>query len=318
MLTIVPAGGQTTFAVTFTPGAAEARQTTLRALSSNGSLPIFDIGLTGTGIYATVLTVTSSANPALPGSSVTFTATLSGVPPDGGVPTGSVQFRTNGVASGAAVSLNGLAASLVLATLPHGTNTITAEYAGDGNFLGATNALNPGEVINTPPASGAHFLGAVVDTVLNISASALAGLDYDAEGDPLRLTAVSATSAHGGTVSLSNGTLTYTPPGSYVGADQFTYTLSDGYLGGTATSTANVTVRLGQATSVFNLVTAPVNNTVNLRGYGIPGHSYDIQVSGDLSSWSFLATVTAAPNGVILYTDTQANTSPRYYRFAVH
>jgi hypothetical protein len=37
-----------------------------------------------------------------------------------------------------------------------------------------------------------------------------------------------------------------------------------------------------------------------------------------MSSWTTLATVTAAANGIILYTDNNANSSPRYYRLAVH
>jgi uncharacterized membrane protein YdcZ (DUF606 family) len=198
--------------------------------------------------------------------------------------------------------------------LPHGSNTVVAEYAGNGSFVGSTN--NVIQVVNTPPVGGTHNLGATMNTAVNVSATTLAGLSYDADGDTLTITDV-GTASHG-TVGLSGGTLTYTPTTDYVGTDSFTYTVSDGFSGGTSTGTANVNVRLGKATSVFNSITSPASGTMALQGYGIPGHQYDVQVSGDLSNWTTLDTVTAAPNSIILYTDTNANTSPRYYRFAVH
>jgi hypothetical protein len=173
-----------------------------------------------------------------------------------------------------------------------------------------------------PPAPGAHNFVTTVNTALNISASALAALDYDANGDTVTITAVSSTSTNGpaNNVSWAAGTITYTPASGFVGADQFTYTISDGY-GGTATCTNHVTVWLGgQATSSFNSIST-TNGSVYLRGYGIPGKGYDIQYSSvaDFSSGvTILASDIIAPgNGLILGTDPNP-ASPRYYRFAVH
>ena len=45
-------------------------------------------------------TLTSSANPAVPGQSVTFTAIIAAVAPGGGTPTGSVTFTSNGTTLG--------------------------------------------------------------------------------------------------------------------------------------------------------------------------------------------------------------------------
>jgi hypothetical protein len=265
---------------------------------------------------STTSVVASSGNPSLPGANVTFTNTLRVVAPGGGTPTGTIQFRTNGVAFGSPVPLSGgIAASPTTAWLPHGSNTVTAEYAGDGNFIGSTNSVS--QVVNTPPAAGTHFLGATVNTPLNVSASTLAGLDYDADGDALTIAAVSNPSTNGASVTLNSGTITYTPVNNYVGADQFSYAIADGF-GGTNLCTAKVTVRLGKTTSVFNYISPPVNGSVDLRGYGIPGHQYDVQASSDMSNWTTLATVTAAANAIILYTDNSATNSPRYYRFAVH
>lgn len=261
----------------------------------------------------TTTSVASSENPSLPGQSVTFTATVN--PQYSGTPGGSVQFKTNGAALGAPVVLSNGVAEISLATLPHGSNIIVAEYLGDGNFNGSTNSRI--QVVNTPPAAGTRFLGATLNTALNVSAGTLASLDYDADGDPLTITAVSSTSTNGGSVALNSGTITYTPPNNYVGQDMFTYAIRDNF-GGTNLCKAIVTVRLGKATSTFNYISPPSNGRVDLRGYGIPARSYDVQVSTNLLNWETLDTVTAAANGVILYTDTNATSSPRYYRFAVH
>jgi hypothetical protein len=85
--------------------------------------------------------VTGSPNPSGLGSSVTFSATLSGVPPGAGIPTGNVIFLTNGVVLSTSAASGGVATSASTSTLPLGTTTITAQYAGDANFLGVTNTM---------------------------------------------------------------------------------------------------------------------------------------------------------------------------------
>ncbi|MGO8925802.1 MAG: choice-of-anchor Q domain-containing protein [Limisphaerales bacterium] len=202
------------------------------------------------------------------------------------------------------------------------TATLTGSDATSGQATSDTGGTGASLTIpNVGPAGGAHDLVTTVSTPLAVSVSTLANLDYDANHDILTITAVSPTSTNGGTVFLSGGgsNIQYDPPSGYVGSDQFTYTISDGY-GGTATSTANVTVRLGHATSAFTCILPPVGGIVNLRGYGIPGHSYDVQRSSDLVNWTTISEtdgVTAAADGIILYTDSPGSDTA-FYRFAVH
>ena len=85
--------------------------------------------------------ISSSLNPSGVGSSVTFTVTVGPVAPAATTPTGNVQFLTNSVAAGGPVSLTGGTATLDTALLPSGTNTVTANYLGDGNYLGSTDSL---------------------------------------------------------------------------------------------------------------------------------------------------------------------------------
>src|SRR5204862_2156263 len=87
------------------------------------------------------LALSSSTNPAVQGSNVVFTAALTAVAPGSGTPSGSVQFYTNGVASGSPVALAAGTATASISTLPVGSNLIAAVYAGDGNFFASSNAI---------------------------------------------------------------------------------------------------------------------------------------------------------------------------------
>jgi Invasin, domain 3/Cadherin-like domain len=266
--------------------------------------------------------VTSSTNPCLPAASITLTALISATGAGSAVPTGSVQFQSNGTNTGPAVALSSGSASITIAasSLAHGSNTIAAVYSNtDGNFNGSTGSLSPKQVVNTPPSAGTHNLATRVNTNLNVSATTLAGLDFDTDSDSLSVTGVSASSTNGGTVSLNSGTITYSPPHNYAGTDAFTYGITDTF-GGTNQCLAVVTVRLGTLTSVFSFISSATNGVVTLRGYGIPTHSYDVQESGDVnfSTNTVLGTVVAAGNGVLSFSDTSATNSPRYYRFATH
>ena len=76
----------------------------------------------------TTLTVTTSATIIVPGQSVTLTATVSG-----NAPTGTVQFKVNGVNFGPPVPLVNGVATLTTDQLPPGNNVITAVFSGNPN-----------------------------------------------------------------------------------------------------------------------------------------------------------------------------------------
>jgi hypothetical protein len=92
---------------------------------------------------ATSTTLTSSQNPSNQGQPVTFTATVT---PSGA--TGQVSFRNGATAIGSAtLNANGMA-TLTTGSLPGGNHSITAVYAGDGNFLTSTSAA-VAQVVNS-------------------------------------------------------------------------------------------------------------------------------------------------------------------------
>jgi large repetitive protein len=80
----------------------------------------------------TQISLTASPNPAIYGTPLTLTATVTG---NGGVVgTGSVNFTDGGTSIGSALlNANGVA-SLTISTLAPGANTIVANYAGSGNI----------------------------------------------------------------------------------------------------------------------------------------------------------------------------------------
>ena len=143
---------------------------------ANGA--IYIIGAQSSGALA------SSANPALPGATVTFTYTLSPVAPSTAVPGGTVTFKTNGVIATTTAAINGSgAASFSTAQLPHGLSTITAEYAGDGNFSGATNSLT--QNINSPVIANTDTIERYPLSSVKVRKSTLLANDTDADTDTL-------------------------------------------------------------------------------------------------------------------------------------
>ena len=104
----------------------------------------------------TATVVTSSANPASAGASVTLSAAVgvaSSGTATGGVIAGTVTFLNNGVVLGTGrLSASGVA-TLSLATLPLGPSTITAQYAASTNYLGSTSAAFVETVVQATTAT---------------------------------------------------------------------------------------------------------------------------------------------------------------------
>jgi len=110
------------------------------------SLPGLSAGNFVINQATTSVSVSSSQNPSGYQTSVSFTATF---PANA---TGSVIFKTNGVVLSTNSISSGSAASDGTSSLPRGSNAITAEYSGDGNYIGSTNDLTGGQIVtNHPP-----------------------------------------------------------------------------------------------------------------------------------------------------------------------
>jgi hypothetical protein len=84
---------------------------------------------------ATTATVTASANSAVVGTTVTFTAALQANSPGAGTPTGTVTFLDSNTTLGTGTLNAAGKATFTTSALALGTHAISASYAGDTNFL---------------------------------------------------------------------------------------------------------------------------------------------------------------------------------------
>ena len=87
----------------------------------------------------TTTSVTSTANPAVFGQAVTFTATVAAKAPGGGTPSGTVSFK-DGATSLGTVALSGGAASFTTSSLVVASHSITAVYLSDTSFAASTSS----------------------------------------------------------------------------------------------------------------------------------------------------------------------------------
>jgi hypothetical protein len=263
---------------------------------------------------STMDTVVSSSNPALPASDITFTASVSVLPPGGGVPTGPIVFKDGTTVLGTN-TLIGSSASLNTAELLHGTHTITAEYGGDGNFLGSTNSFS--QIMDTPPVAGSTTLQRYPEGGAKIRTAALLTNDSDADGDMLNLVLVGSTSASGGTIATQGDWICYQPPKDFTNSDSFSYIVADS-LG--LQSTGSVTITIGSDTNAPQNFAPPNgigHNLATVQFLGIPQRVYAIQYTTNLSTpiWQTLGTATAGGTGLIqVFDDPPDGSPPRYYR----
>jgi hypothetical protein len=274
-------------------------------LSSNALLTVRFAGSTAA--------ITSSANPSLPSNGVVFAVVVSAVPPASGTPGGTAQFKIDSTNAGGPVILSGGIARYTNSTLTHGYHTVAAEYAGDANFTGTSNALSPVQLINTPPVAGPDAIQRYPTNGTKVSIVTLLSNDSDADHDPLSFLSFSPNSTNGGTIISNNSWLAYTPAVGFTNTDTFTYTIGDGF-GGPVTGTVavNVVVDIGASSNLT--ITVLSNGAYNVRGDGIPGRTYRLQYS-DVpdGNWQPLPTSTADAFGMFFYVDTTG--SPRrFYR----
>jgi hypothetical protein len=146
----------------FTLGSLTAGTNYTLALAANS--PTFAVIPDGT-----TMRLASSANPCPFGLAVTLTATVTANPPGSGSPTGTVTFydgpvnADDQIGTGTlSISSGVMTATLSMSSLPAGTDTITATYGGDGNFLTSTGTftitINPSVIVLDPSAGGALSL----------------------------------------------------------------------------------------------------------------------------------------------------------------
>ena len=260
--------------------------------------------------HSALVGLNSSANPALPGSSVTFSVKMAALAPSSELPSGSVQFMVDGAAYGTPVALVEGNASLTTATLPAGEHTVSAVYSGDGSVVFLK------QIINTPPVANNETIQLnPLNTGIKFPFGGLNCSDPD--GNPLTLE-IGTITAEGGTLNFVQGWIFYTPPIGFSGVDSFPYTVQDTF-GATASATVEIDpgVGIGDDQSANLAVVNLSNDTYLVTFSGIPWLTYTIQYTESLTQpdWHTITTMTADSKGFFEYVDTLPQGTPsRYYR----
>jgi hypothetical protein len=258
---------------------------------------------------STPFAVNSSENPSGYLDSINFTATLSSLA------TGNVIFSANGTPFSTNVLSGGVASSDPIASLPRGTNIVSAQYSGDSNYLAETNTLAGGEVVtNHPPIAGTVTYSAVQGTTSQFAISGLLTHVTDQDRDTVTFTGISA-SADGAALTNDSTYIYYTPAPNTTN-DSFNYFVTDGF-GGNTTGLIMVNItRPGGGAGTNSIV---LNGTAaSITVHGLPNYNYVLQTTTNLTApWFSIATNAADANGVVIFSDPNATNAQQYYRSVV-
>ena len=200
-------------------------------------------------------------------ASVTLTATVTS---SAGTPAGTVTFY-NGAAALGTGTLNGSGvATLSTATLPVGTDNLTATYATAGNFSGST---SPASSISVTQASQTITFPAIASRPYGSAAFAVSATSSAGSGYPVTITVQSGPAAiNGGSVSLS-GVGTVVLLASQAGDKNYS---------------------AATATQSFQVTPAPLTVSANnaTRAYGAANPVFSGTVTGVVGSDSFTESFT--------------------------
>ena len=276
---MLPGAGTATGSVTFMDGSTSlgtAALTSGKAVFSISTLSVGSHNITavygGDGNFATstsspaltqvvspaasTTSVVSSANPAVFGQGVTFTATVA--PASGsGTLTGSVTFM-DGATSLSTVSLSSGTATFTASSLATGTHSITAVYNGDSNFKGSTsNAI--AQAVNqaattTSVASAANpaVFGQAVSFTATVTATA------PGVGTPTGTVSFQDGTTTLGTVPLSGGAASFTTSSLTMASHNITAVYnSDTNFAGSISSALAQTVNRAATTTSLSTATNP-------------------------------------------------------------
>jgi hypothetical protein len=160
----------------------------------------------------------------------------------------------------------------------------------DFSQLSANGSISIG--VNHAPTASNLTLGDTTNTSATFPLAKYAG---DADGDPL--TVSFNTFNHGGAASYANGTVTYAPAADFAGTETFNYVVTDPS-GLSASGTVTVTITAPAAGA--NILSVSYNGgsqQATVIFAGIPGATYQLQVSTDLANWSAVGSNVTMPVG---------------------
>lgn len=207
--------------------------------------------------------------------------------------------------------------SLTYRIVPPSTPEPSVAFHGQGAFdrtlvpiSGADSAS-----LNSPPIAIPDSAGRNPGELFKISAIKLTLNDSDPDGDFPTVVSVESPSDNGALVVLDWPWIYYIPDPDDNRQDRFRYTIDDGF-GATASAMVNVVINPppASAQNIIRIETLP-DGSRRILFAGVPGYTYRIEASGNLTLWTPLASRTAPANGLFDYLDPDAPLFPiRYYR----
>ena len=321
------------FTVIFTPSEIGPRSINLAILSNDADESPFNITLSSTGFDSPEIQLNQPVGTDYPsGSSYSFglstlnisrakiftiyntgLATL-----DLGLPsiTGANFTDFSFTATATSVPPNGQATLLVIftPTSPGAKNAILNLPNNDSDEASFT--LNLTGSGNSPPTfSGASF-STPYQTPISIPLGTILANATDPDGHNLSITAAGPGSAQAGSAVLQSTAILYTPASGFSGPDTFILTITDSlgaFVNGTVTLTVSPNPDLGNKAPTITLLP---DGSVRISHEGIPGQLYQVQRSLELGNWQQLATLTAASDGSLTFTDTTPPPGKAFYRFS--
>ena len=138
------------------------------------------------------MTLTSSVNPSIAGQSVTFTATVTTLPPGSGTPAGIVSFSIDGN-SQADVALSNGVASFSTSGLTAGSHTVYAYDSGNSQFSFSAASLTQG--VSSGASTVQQDIEHIIDTVNSMNIQHGIQISLNA---PLRAALIALNAPHGG------------------------------------------------------------------------------------------------------------------------
>ena len=169
---------------------------------------------------------------------------------------------------------------------------------------------------NTAPASTGYATSTSYQSAATISLTDLLAGVTDPEGDAFSVTAAGPASTQGGSAVLQAGSIVYTPPGGFSGMDSFPVTVSDIHGAGTiANVTVSVSGPFGAGTDPPQVTSLP-NGDKQVRFQAIPGRSYRILRSTNMSDWTAIGSPVAGGTGIVEFTDEDPPEGSAFYRLA--